>query len=46
MERRCKGGKGGLTMKGCQKVAKSLQTNNMHSPGSGDPVELSKSYAK
>ncbi|XP_023519542.1 microtubule-associated protein RP/EB family member 1B-like isoform X1 [Cucurbita pepo subsp. pepo] len=40
VERRCKGGKGGLTMKGCQKVAKSLQTNNMHSPGSGDPVEL------
>uniref|UniRef100_A0A0A0LT98 Protein ATEB1 homolog 2 n=1 Tax=Cucumis sativus TaxID=3659 RepID=A0A0A0LT98_CUCSA len=39
VERRCKGGKGGATMKGCQKAAKSLQTHNMHSHGSGDSVE-------
>lgn len=42
VERRCKGGKGGATMKGCQKAAKSLQTHNMHSHGSGDSVEPSK----
>lgn len=44
VERRCKGGKGGATMKGCQKAAKSLQTHNMHSHGSGDSVEPSKSF--
>lgn len=42
VERRCKGGKGGATMKGCQKAAKSLQTHNMHSHGSGDSVEPSR----
>lgn len=41
VERRCKGGKE-RSVKGCQKTAKSLQANNMHSPGSGDPVEPSK----
>ncbi|XP_022998831.1 microtubule-associated protein RP/EB family member 1B-like [Cucurbita maxima] len=39
VERRCKGVKGGVVMKGCQKAAKSLQTHNIHSPGSCDPVE-------
>lgn len=46
VERRCKGGKGGAMMKGCQKAAKSLQTNNMHSPGSGDHIEPSKTSAQ
>lgn len=46
VERRCKGGKGGAMLKGCQKAAKSLQTNNMHSPGCGDPVEPSKTFSQ
>ncbi|ONI08631.1 hypothetical protein PRUPE_5G189900 [Prunus persica] len=41
VERRCKGGKDRYP-KGSQKFSKSLQTNNLHNPGSGDTVGLSK----